>query len=252
MKKNLTLSTIVLFGLFSPAIFAATYPTVTPKPSGHFYIQADAGLSYAKIGKTQESDVNGAPVRTNTFVNKSSIQHPVIGGLHAGYMFALQPKTFFGLGVGVYQSGNYKSKGRIYQQNQEKFYNYDYRYKLDAFRAMVEGKLLYATGTISPYVEAGVGYAHLRLKDFQTQPKDSSILLPMPVFGSKSTDDVAAQAGLGLQFRAAKHVNLLAGYRYVYLGEAKSGIYKNPGATGRIKTGKISTNDFVLGINFEI
>lgn len=230
--------------LFLEIVFSVAF-------AGSPYISVDGGLSYIKVGKTQQVDVNGSPVKTDTYRDQSTSKHPMTGALHFGYIFPISLKMLLALGAGIYQNGSYISQGGIEEQNDPKFYNYNYRYRLSLFRAMIEGKWLFKmTPHILPYLELGLGYANIKFSHYETIPLYPN--MSIPGFADRLSSHLASQLGLGVDMKINDHLGFLVGYRYVYDGKAKSGQYQNLGASGKLETGKIFSNDVIVGINYDI
>lgn len=95
--------------LFFEIVFSVAF-------AGSSYIAIDGGLSYIKVGKTQQVDVNGVPVKTDTYRDRSTTKHSMTGAPHFGYIFPTSLRTLLALGYryiynGKAKSGQYQNLG---------------------------------------------------------------------------------------------------------------------------------------------
>jgi outer membrane autotransporter protein len=93
------------------------------------------------------------------------------------------------------------------------------------------------TGTrFTPYVGAGLGYAHLKAK------------ANGDVYGSESADNLAWQLGAGVSYAATDNISVDLGYRYTDYGSLTSK-YSDEDGSEKFKIDS-DANEFYLGVRY--
>lgn len=132
---------------------------------GHPYLSAMIGAGFAKIGEQQSDTTAGIPgVQSQYFPNKENYYGSPVYGVNGGYEFKLGSNGLLSLGIGLYESSNYNSKGQAWEVNEPagiNINNFDYEYKLQSTRLMLETQFawqFYLNKTkVIPFILLGVG-----------------------------------------------------------------------------------------------
>lgn len=109
------------------------------------------------------------------------------------------------------------------------------------------GVLGTSTGRFSPYVQAGIGWAHNETDDLYFP------LYDLTVFGD-THDDLAWQIGAGTTYDLSDRWKLDLSYRYIDMGEARSGLrYDTAGAPAYIEQEArfdLRAHEVMLGLQY--
>lgn len=109
---------------------------------------------------------------------------------------------------------------------------YDYRFKLNSIRLMVETQFTWSVNQFLPFISVGIGSAWNRLYGYKENPIDSTGYVALPPFKSYNNNNFAYQLGFGLgyafnignNYTGHCHDRVALAYRYVDVGNVKFGI----------------------------
>jgi opacity protein-like surface antigen len=132
---------------------------------------------------------------------------------------------------------------------------YNFNYKVSTMRLMLEGQFnLVLAGGFSPFVNAGIGTAWVSANNYKETANRSLVYPPFSHFASKTTNNFAYQAGLGVSYSFSTIANdsnefkperVSLGVRYVNLGSASFGTRGKPYPYA-LNIGNISAGDIYL------
>ena len=214
MDKKILAGIIVLF-------LAAT-----ANAKGRPYIGIIAGASIAKIGKLQIDETADPVEGHNKYLSTNKHYGAVLYGINGGYEFKIKSNLLLSLGLGIYQSSNYSSKGQrwgIYYAPDSVSHEFDYEYKVQSTRLMLEGQFAwpvrFGKTKLIPFVSLGAGSA-LNFANSYQETKIAPVGSSVP-FKTKTNIRFAYQLGAGIScpFNADQS-RLSIAYRYVDLGKA--------------------------------
>lgn len=121
------------------------------------------------------------------------------------------------------------------------------RYQTDVASTTVLANLYYdilSRDRFTPYVGAGIGFSY-------NETDELAILLggaPAGSVGGDSTTDFAAAAMAGFSYKMSEGWLVDAGYRYLYVGDAKTG---DNAAIRTLKIGDIGAHEIRVGLRYE-
>ncbi|WP_053239852.1 outer membrane protein [Pleomorphomonas koreensis] len=241
LTTNLSLAMAATFGLaaLSGAVRAADmpveYPPIIEAPEpmplpaiGGWYLRGDIGYKYYQAPKGSVGNVNFGGGQYATGGHDQMIKEKMLGaadfGVGAGYKFNDYLRTDLTLD---YETPA-KFRGSLWCQTSCGSGNYydTERVKISAWSALAN---VYADlgnfHGIVPYVGAGAGASYLRTSSVETSNKDASG--PNPKGDGKWNFAWALMAGV--EYPINDQLSLDLGYRYLNLGDARTG-YVDDGA----------------------
>ena len=196
-------------------------------PRPYFGIIAGAGI--AKIGKQQMNTTSGGvDTGYDQYLPSNRYYAAVLAGINAGYEFRGGVNGALSLGLGIYQTSDYLSKGQVryvYEPRAINHHQLDYEYKLHSTRLMVETEIAWRFDLnekkIIPFVSFGIGPSVNFANDYRETLADPSASTK-PTFKSKMNINLAYQVGAGIAapFNSDRD-RLFVAYRYVDLGEVR-------------------------------
>ena len=191
-----------------------------------WYIRGDIGYRWNKVGSAEGS----SPAFP---ITSSKIDNSLTGGAGFGYKYQWF-RTDLTVDYGMQAKYHGDAPGAA------SFYNT----KIDALTIL--GNAYFDIGTwygFTPYIGAGVGTSYLRTGDYNTSALGNG-LVPTRANWSFSW---AAMAGVSYQ--VLPNIAIDFGYRYLKIGDAKSG-FEPPDYTAYTSVKGISAQELRLGVRF--
>ena len=236
---------------------AADYMPAPPPPeplglkgsiSSGVYLRGDIGVGYQSVSKYHQDDVAAFG---GSFFGAAEGNHAVFGGLGIGYRF----NNWFRVdATGEYRGGStigtndiiYNPFAGVNQTN-------TYKGNLSSMVALFNGYVDLGTwNCLTPYIGAGIGYASNRITGLTDQGiVGISPTLGTAASGTKSGLAWALMAGVG--YEVNKNLTLEFGYRYLNLGDARSGSINNAflaESYAPLKAKDIDSHDFRIGMRW--
>ncbi|AMJ61218.1 outer membrane protein [Bosea sp. PAMC 26642] len=237
-------------------------PPPPPEPLGlkgsigsGWYLRGDVGVSATQIGKYEQEEVSAVG---GTFFGATKNATAFFGGVGIGYRF----NNWFRADI----TGEYRGAGSIGVT--DKFFNAGvngeqtntYKGNLSSIVTLFNAYVDLGTwNCLTPYLGAGIGYASNSVSGLTDQgvQNDTRFLnLYVPTLGVAKTGREsglawALMAGVG--YEVNKNLTLELGYRYLNLGDAKSGSIYNAfnGEVSRpLKVKDIDSHDFRIGMRW--
>lgn len=192
-----------------------------------WYIRGDIGYRFNRIGSVDSS----SPA---TPVTGSSIDNTLSAGLGGGYKY-----RWFRADLTVDYGPQAKFHGDV--PGAASFYSM----KIDSLTVLANA--YFDMGTwygFTPYIGAGVGTSYLRTGDYTNASLGNAIPIPTRANWSLSW---AAMAGVSYQI--LPNIALDFGYRYLKIGDAKSG-FEPPAFTNATTVKNISAQELRVGVRF--
>ena len=222
---------------------------------GHPYLSVMVGAGFAKIGE-QQSDTTAKILdgQTQYLPNKDNYYGSPVYGVNGGYEFKLGSNGLLSLGIGLYESSNYNSKGQIWEVNEPAGINintFDYEYKVQSTRLMLETQLAWRFDLnkikVIPFILLGAGSS----LNFANSYEEKVVgVNPDPVagFGSHRNTNFTYQLGAGIAIPFNnEHDRFFVAYRYVDLGKARFDIKPGDPFLYQLNVGRIKTNEVCIG-----
>jgi opacity protein-like surface antigen len=256
--KTLALAGAMALGASAIANAADFAPLPPPPPEplglkgtiGHgWYLRGDVGVGVQSIDKYEQRDVAAFGGR---FFGKTE-ETAFFGGIGAGYRF----NNWFRVDVtGEYRGGSSIGVNDIVfnpfaNVNQTNTYKGNLSSMVALFNAYVD---LGTWNCLTPYLGAGIGYASNRISGLTDQGiVGGAATLATSGTGTQSGLAWALMAGLG--YEVNQNLTLEFGYRYLNLGDARSGLLHNaltvPAETySPLKAKDIDSHDFKIGMRW--
>jgi opacity protein-like surface antigen len=266
--KYLAVAGAVAFGVSGTA-FAADLPPPpvfepptlrgSVAPSG-VYLRGDVGIGIQNIGKYTQDDVIAAGGTFNTPIHPN----PFFIGAGIGYRF----NNWLRFDI----TGEYRGNSTVGVTDRVSFQGFTTIDQTNTYRANMSSAVglanLYADlgtfcalGCLTPYVGGGVGFAYNQISGLTDQGVQNFPLLggtSAPTLGyasnsSRSGLAWALMAGVGYEIN--KNLTLELGYRYLNLGDARSGQIQNAfvAQTSRpLKLADIDSHDIKIGMRWNL
>jgi len=243
-------------------------PPPPPEPLGlkgsissGMYIRGDVGVGVLKVKKYEQQDVISAG---GTFFGQTENQQSVFAGAGIGYRFNNWFRVdgtleYRGAGeIGVNDAIDY-TNGFGRPGRQTNTYKGNLSSMVALFNAYVD---LGTWNCLTPYIGAGIGYATNRISGLTDQGINypdptgafSAIVQPtLGTAGSGTKSNVAWALMAGVGYEVNKNLTLEVGYRYLNLGDAKSGGIQNAflaQSYAPLKAKEIESHDFKIGMRW--
>lgn len=235
-----SLKTLVAAALGTVAFAAAAHaadpagnwpPPYQQKPAQVFgemisgwYIRGDIGYRLNKVGSVSAA----RPVVAN------SIDNVFAGGLGGGYKY-----RWFRADLTV----DYGAPAKFHADvpGAASFYHM----KIDALTVLANAYIDIGTWAgFTPYIGAGIGTSYLRTADYTV----ASIGANAPI-ATRSTWNLSWAAMAGVSYQVLPNIAIDVGYRYLSLGDAKSG-FEPPASTAFTTVKNLSAQEVRLGFRF--
>jgi hypothetical protein len=223
---------------------------------GHPYLGIMAGMGFAKVDSNQQLDTTVTDDEYDKYLPANNLYSAAVYGLNGGYEFIISSNGLLSLGVGVYQSSDYRAKGQVwhvYEPNGND-HIYDYRYRLQSTRFMFETQFAWQFDfkkiKLIPFISFGVGSALNFANSYEETPVNSSAEV-VPGFGSNKNTSFAYQLGAGIACPFSNDRDrLFVAYKYVDLGKAQFNareMVNGINGTYRLDVKKIIANEIYIG-----
>lgn len=238
------------------------YPPPPPPPepvalrgtiSSGIYLRGDVGVGQLKVKKYQQQDVINAG---GSFFGETD-NHSVFAGVGVGYRFnnwfrvdgTFEYRGASSIGVNDYLT--YQNNfGTVQQTN-------TYKGNLTSMVALFNGYIDLGTwNCLTPYIGAGIGYASNTISGLTDQgivfaggPSSATL----GTAGSSTKGGVAWALMAGLGYEVNKNLTLEVGYRYLNLGEARSGHIQNAflaQSYAPLRAKNIDSHDIKIGMRW--
>lgn len=223
---------------------------------GHPYLSVMIGAGFAKIGE-QQLDTTGEITdgQTQYLPNKKNYYGSPVYGINGGYEFKLGSNGLLSLGIGLYESSNYNSKGQVWQKNEYagiNIHTLDYEYKVQSTRLMLETQLSWQFDLnkikLAPFILLGAGSSLNFANSYEEKVVDVNSDAKVPGFGSNRNTNFAYQLGAGIAIPFNnEHDRFFVAYKYVDLGRARFNIRPGDPFLYQLNVGRIKTNEVGIG-----
>lgn len=223
----------------------------------HAYISAGVGGSQARLSANNPEINYYDGNLTDAYPLNHSRASTAVVSLNAGYEFkvcSMQPTIAVGLGVYTNPTP-YGYSGQLIETASGDPANtlYNYTYNVTSTRVMAEAQLTWTVGNFTPFINVGVGPAWNDMNGYTEAPVDSEGYVALPPFSSRTSTNLAYQAGFGVGYAfnvegndsAFKHERISVGYRYVNLGNTSFGT-RGAEYPYALRTGSLTSNDVYL------
>ncbi|MFN8830657.1 MAG: outer membrane protein [Labrys sp. (in: a-proteobacteria)] len=249
------LATSVAVAALSPAV-AADMPDPPPvfvpaeEPAyGGWYLRGDIGFTHQDLGELD----NDYWATAGTFTVTSA---------------DFSPSYFIGAGVGYQFGAWFRTDATIEYRAKSDFDGSDTYTNtvpstganyFDTDKTEIVGMLngyvdLGTWGGLTPYLGAGVGFAHIMIGDLTDRGFNSVGGATAGNAGSKTTTNFAWALMAGLGYEVAPGVSAELGYRYLDMGDAESGIITDAfgGTFGALQFKDIISHDVRFGLRWTL
>ena len=259
MVRRFALPTLAVLAAFTSAPALAADLAIPPAPVipeiGGWYLRGDIGFSNQNVGSLFNVNYNGFDSVTN--INKDFDAAPLFG-IGIGYVFNNWLRAditgeyrgkanFHGMDVGAIPGGGFSDDRYTASKSELTF----------MFNGYVD---LGTWWNITPFVGAGVGVSRNTISNFG----DFSVCInSLSCAGNGGSDAFAASASTwsfawaihaGLAYQLTRNVTIELAYRYIDLGNAKSGDLIAFDGTNNINNPMefhhLTSNDLKLGIRW--
>lgn len=183
----------------------------------------------AKLGANFLAPLNNSYVVTassypsdfyNATESNASLVYGV--GIFKKYKTEKSMLPFFSLGIDYIGTANNTIKGKIKQYQWA--WNYDYQYK-ESMQSLLFAQYwqLPDIKTLNPYLFTGIGWANVKVDEYQEYPLGAIIPRVSPGFASARKNSFSFALGGGFSFLNTEHAALSIEYRYQYAGSISLG-----------------------------
>ena len=236
---------------------------------GGWYLRGDVGVGSVSSDRwTQRPSDNGSTIVASGF-NRYQLDNTAFAGAGAGYQFNsyLRADVTGEFRAGGSAYGNYQEQTQYYVGNQKFDFlgQNNYRGSYDSIVGLVN---VYADlGTfygLTPFIGGGVGFAHHDFHGFTDsgyafvnygQPGAPVYPVAANLVGNQGRTSLAYALMAGVAYDINPRLKLELGYRYLNMGEARSGkVFCSTSCDARVAEGfrvkEIVSHDFRLGLRW--
>lgn len=205
---------------------ADVYSNIKSKTSSffsekQFIATLTGGADFVHIG--QARNVSLLPPFSTAYESKASYANGGSVGFGLGMEGAQSEMYFWQLGLAGFYHTPVTNTGAVLQFNLPAYNNFIYRYRIQATRAVVTGKLL---GTLQPYwhpyVSGEIGAAFNTSSGYHDTPLLEENY-PMAPYANNTQTAFTWSVGFGVDAELNNHLRLGVGYQFVDLGKASLG-----------------------------
>lgn len=256
MKRIFAASAMLIFcgsSLATPTSFFSSF-----QPKG-FYLGGGVGDSFNKVSGNSYLDT-GEGWPDDHYTNQS-ISDEFYGFLSAGYTWQRSEHWLpsYGVGLRYMYMPSAKISGYMDQYSLPEFRNYNYSLDVQLLSLLAVAKIdLYQWHHVRPYVLVGAGVITYTTNNYSEQALSDVTARVSPAFEDGSGNNVAYQAGIGLDYDVTSNLVLNLEYDYMNYGWVNTG----KGANYSTLTGtnydneslksKLSATTLFLGMTYYI
>lgn len=223
--------------------------------SSGIYLRGDVGVGLTEIGKYRQDDVAAFG---GSFIASDRDVMTNFAGAGVGFRF----NNWFRVdGTFEFRGGGYASATDVVYNpfilgNQTNTYKGKMSSMVALFNAYVD---LGTWKCLTPYIGAGIGYATNRIHGISDQgivdatAFGAGYIPTLGTAGSATKGNVAWALMAGVGYEVNKNLTLEVGYRYLNLGDARSGVIRNAftgQVSGPFKVKDIESHDFRVGMRW--
>jgi opacity protein-like surface antigen len=219
---------------------------------GHPYFGVITGSSIAKIGESQLDTTAGIDTGYTQYVHTNNYYGAFLYGINGGYEFKLGSNGLLSLGLGIYQTTDYHSRGQVWEVDAPSgtsTHQFDYEYKIHSNRFMAEAQFgwQFALKKIKliPFVSFGIGPS-LNFASYYSETAVYPDASASPGFNSHINTSFAYQLGAGIAYPLTNYNRLSIAYRYADSGKAHFSSREGYPAY-QLDTGRIRANEVYIG-----
>ena len=250
--RSLAVSSCCLSLLIGFSASANPFEKFWQKTKGNYYVGFDTGLSsVGSVGKEQVLNINhtgqpdpdfGYRYYSASTKNNNLFDYGVVAGLKT----KVSSKFNLLWGIGIYQmSDSVSVDGLIYKDQRDNSgsadSSYSYKYSVGP-RLMAQLEAEYQIKpNLFPFVQLGIGYAQVELKDYTAHTLQGGSTLPNVAFPDTKKGKMVYQAAIGLNYHLAKHWVLGVSYGILNLG--KVSFNADPNKSVQVTSAGLETKD---------
>ena len=218
-------------------------------PEGNWYLKVHGGAGWYSEGKNHT--INYGDDDFDAFNDNSEREVAFQYGLGAGFHFAMPEQGAMGLGISWYGDAEHKYKGYIDQYAQRSLRDYNYLYKVQSQRVMVEGCWGFPFyQQLEGFVTGGLGMSWNKFSSYKYTPLGTEES-PKPEFQDKDTNSAFAwQLGAGVSWAFTPQWRASVFYLYANNGKAESTADKEP-VKGKYETDDITSHNLMFSLNYQ-
>lgn len=144
-------------------------------------------------------------------------------------------------------------RGTVWLYGLPQFANYFYQLSLKTDRLLINGQaeLFPSWQIIHPYVEAGVGLAHIRSQYWELPVVQSGVSDGNLIFSSRTNRQLVYSLGAGIKRQLAPHWTLSLAYNFTDFGTVHAGPYDNDLVIKQSLDIAIKLHTALLGISYQ-
>lgn len=242
-------STILPVSLF---IAVAGYTGLTKAadiPDGNWYVKVHGGAGWYSEGNNRTINYSGDEY--DVFANDSGREVAFQYGLGAGFNFHMAEQGSMGLGIGWYGDAEHEYKGFIDQFGRSNLRSYNYSYRIQTQRVMLEGNWGFPFyQQLEGFVIGGLGMSWNKFSGYKYNRLNPKELSPKPNFQNNTKSSFAWQLGAGVSWAFMPQWRASVFYLYANNGKAENTANNEP-VTAKYETDDITSHNLMFSLNYQ-
>ena len=213
----------------------------------NWYFKAHGGIAWYSAGKDQV--LNYGEEDFDRYTDKSDDKTVMQYGLGIGYIIPLSGSQSLELGVGWYGDAEHEYKGYIDQYGKTDLRDFEYSYKLQTHRFVLEGSYrIPFQDQFEGFVTGGIGIGMNKLSKSKTTRLDPNEESPKPDIKDNTNNSFAWQLGAGISWSFMPDWKASLFYLYANNGKAESSA-SNASFNNKYETDNITSHNLILSVS---
>ena len=218
-------------------------------PAGNWYLKLHGGAGWYSEGRDQT--LNYGQGDFDRFTNKGGDREIVLlYGLGGGYSFDMSNQGRMDVGIGWYGDCEHEYKGYIDQYAKTSLRDFEYKYKVQTQRVVLEGSWSFPFyQQLEGFVTGGIGMRWNKFSNYSTNKLDPKEESPKPQFNKNTNSAFAWQLGTGVSWAFTPQWR--ASVFYLYANNGKAEASSNAPFSNKYETDDITSHDLMFSLNYQ-
>lgn len=255
LRKHHKLFIAVLTGLCAQTAFSSTDTPYSFLPYPYAFVATlSGGLDWHDAGTSQTLALTPAIVKRYKADNEG--RWLVDGEIFLGVQTPL-PRSLIGqIGLAFLIANDATMSGDIWDDGNQKFNNYNYRYEINHRHYAVKGKLLWDWGldlgwgcNLLPWISASLGVGYNNAYNFTSSPSIPEAVRT-PSFSGNTIRSFTYTLGIGFQYLLNKCWQAGIGYEFADWGKSKLGPARGQTQGDGLIMNHLYTNGIAINLTY--
>lgn len=211
----------------------------------NWYFKAHGGVAWYSAGKDEV--LNYGDGNFDRYTDKSDDKAVMQYGLGIGYILPQSGQQSLEFGIAWYGDAEHEYKGYIDQYGKTDLRDFEYAYKVQTHRFVLEGSYrMPFYDQLEGFVTGGIGIGMNKLSKFKTTKLDPNEDSTKPDFKDNTNNSFAWQLGTGISWEFTSDWKATLFYLYADSGKAESSA--NAPFNNKYETDNITSHSLTLSV----